>query len=141
MLSGPYDILCVESGPQALAALETHPVALLLTDNGLASVQDRRFAQSLRQDHGALPRILFASRPGIEQAIASRNGDRVDGALPSGCEPAKVVSLVNRLVGDATAPLAVRAAAAAAAGGGRPPLDPERRARAERETLPDGDLD
>lgn len=103
-LGEAYEVIAVETGPQALVALEAHPIAVLVTDNHLASVQDRRFGQRLKHHHSALPRIVLSDHPEIERALTERNGNRVDAALSRPCDPVEMRGAIERLVGALTSP-------------------------------------
>lgn len=97
-----HEVIAVETGPEALQALETIPVSVLITDTHLTSVQDRRFGQSLQRLHATLPRILLCDRPDIEFALTHRNGFRADVALPKPCSHELLKSWVVKLVGAST---------------------------------------
>jgi DNA-binding NtrC family response regulator len=109
-LEAEYSIVAVETGPQALAKLENQRVSVLITDSHLASVQDRRFSQSLQQHHTALPRVVLSDRPWLELAIAQRNGDRVDAALARPCSKHDLRTLIERITGEATVPRGIQSA-------------------------------
>ncbi len=98
LLAGRVPLVSVASAEEALAWLDAHPAAVLVTDHRMPGMSGVELCEVVRERHPLVVRILVTAFSDHDTVVAAVNRGGVDAYLPKPWEPAKFVEAIERAV-------------------------------------------